>query len=109
MCTAIRLADTIKVWCLLGTGRRRSLGMACALTLLFGLSSALSPSFWWLLVLRSLSGAAAAGIAQAAFLLGTEPVGPSYRACVILAMGELSSEAFPHSRNVTGCALPAAS
>ena len=78
-------------------GRRRSLGMACALTLLFGLSSALSPSFWWLFVLRCLSGAAAAGVAQAAFLLGTEPVGPSWRAPVILAMGELLLRPFPGS------------
>lgn len=62
--------------------------MACALTVLLGLASALAPTFWWLFVLRTLAGAAAVGIAQAAFLLGTEPVGPSWRAPVILAMGE---------------------
>lgn len=38
------------------TGRRRTLGMACAMTALFGLCSALAPTYWWYLALRCMAG-----------------------------------------------------
>jgi MFS family permease len=72
---------------MLAAGRRRTLGMACAATLLFGVSSCAAPAFWYYFVLRCLCGAGSAGIAQAAFLLATEAVGPGWRATAVLGTG----------------------
>ena len=72
-------------------GRKRTLGVACAVTALTGMCSALAPSFWWYLIFRVFTGATVAGIMSASFLLSTEPVGPSYRGIAILSTGVCST------------------
>lgn len=69
------------------TGRRRTLGMACAMTALFGLCSALAPSYWWYLALRCMAGAGVTGITSTAFLLAVEPVGPAWKSVAVLGSG----------------------
>ncbi|EIE25628.1 hypothetical protein COCSUDRAFT_83635 [Coccomyxa subellipsoidea C-169] len=79
-------------------GRRRTLGMACATTALFGMCSALAPSYWWYLVLRCLAGAGVAGVSSTAFLLAVEPVGPAWRGVATLGSG--------YGAAAGGCLLP---
>lgn len=61
--------------------------MACAATALFGMCSALSPSYWWYLVLRCVAGAGVASVTSMAFLLAVEPVGPAWRGVAALGSG----------------------
>lgn len=63
------------------------MGIACAVTALSGMCSALAPSFWWYFVLRVCTGATVAGIIATSFLLSTEPVGPNCRGTAILSTG----------------------
>ena len=78
-------------WCAIQpgvcAGRRRTLGIASALTALSGMCSALAHSFWWYLAFRIFTGATVAGVIAASFLLSVEPVGPSYRGTAILSTG----------------------
>ncbi|CAA7394536.1 unnamed protein product [Spirodela intermedia] len=60
-------------------GRKGALTVVCALNAVFGLLTALSPSFWVYAVLRVLTGFSTGGIGLCAFVLATEPVGPSKR------------------------------
>lgn len=53
--------------------------VVCGLSAVFGLLTALSPSFWVYAVLRALTGFSAGGIGLCAFVLATEPVGASKR------------------------------
>ena len=78
-------------WCAMQpgvcAGRRRTLGIASALTALSGMCSALAHSFWWYLAFRTFTGATVAGVIAASFLLSVEPVGPNYRGSAILSTG----------------------
>ncbi|CAA6658335.1 unnamed protein product [Spirodela intermedia] len=56
-----------------------ALTVVCALNAAFGLLTALSPSFWVYAVLRVLTGFSTGGVGLCAFVLATEPVGPSKR------------------------------
>ncbi|XP_078436896.1 organic cation/carnitine transporter 4-like [Wolffia australiana] len=60
-------------------GRKGTLSLVCALNALFGLLTALSPSFWFYLVFRFLTGFSTGGVGLCAFVLATEPIGPSKR------------------------------
>ena len=69
-------------------GRKRTLGVSCAVTALSGMCSAVAPSFWWYFVFRVFTGATVAGIISTGVLLAVEPVGPTYRGTAILSTGE---------------------
>ena len=60
-------------------GRKGALLAVCALNALFGLLTALSPTFWVYTTLRLLTGFGTGGVGLCAFVLATEPVGPSKR------------------------------
>ncbi|CAL5219317.1 g1126 [Coccomyxa viridis] len=68
-------------------GRKRTLGVSCAVTALSGMCSAVAPSFWWYFVFRVFTGATVAGIISTSALLAVEPVGPNYRGTAILSTG----------------------
>ena len=75
--------------CTCPAGRKRTLGVSCAVTALSGICSAVAPSFWWYFVFRVFTGANVSGIISTSFLLATEPVGPGYRGAAILSTGVL--------------------
>ncbi|KAK9048403.1 hypothetical protein SSX86_032634 [Deinandra increscens subsp. villosa] len=60
-------------------GRKRSLMLVCILNIIFGLLTSLSPSYWTYVLLRLLTGFSSGGIGVCAFVLATEPIGPSKR------------------------------
>ncbi|CAK8535216.1 unnamed protein product [Lathyrus sativus] len=60
-------------------GRKRSLTVVCALSAIFGCLTTLSPNYWTYLLLRLLTGFSTGGVGLCAFVLATEPVGPSKR------------------------------
>ena len=60
-------------------GRKGALTILCALNAVFGLLTALSPTFWVYAVLRLLTGLSTGGLGLCAFVLATESVGPSKR------------------------------
>lgn len=60
-------------------GRKGSLTVVCVLNAVFGLLTALSPSYWVYAALRLLTGFSTGGVGLCAFVLATEPVGPSMR------------------------------
>ncbi|XP_022937003.1 organic cation/carnitine transporter 4-like [Cucurbita moschata] len=60
-------------------GRKRSLILVCILNTIFGCLTALSPSYWIYVLLRLLTGVSTAGNALCAFVLSTEPIGPTRR------------------------------
>ncbi|KAL4030216.1 hypothetical protein IC575_008452 [Cucumis melo] len=60
-------------------GRKRSLILVCILNTVFGCLTALSPSYWIYVLLRLLTGVSTAGNALCAFVLSTEPIGPTRR------------------------------
>ncbi|XP_078437080.1 organic cation/carnitine transporter 4-like [Wolffia australiana] len=60
-------------------GRKGTLTLVCTLNALFGLLTALSPSFWIYFLCRLLTGFSSGGVGLCAFVLATEPIGPSKR------------------------------
>ena len=60
-------------------GRKGTLHVVCFLNAIFGLLTALSPNYWVYMALRLLTGFSAGSVCLCAFVLATEPIGPSYR------------------------------
>lgn len=60
-------------------GRKGSLTVVCILNAIFGFLTAFSPGYWSYVVLRFLTGFSTGGVGLCAFVLATEPVGPSKR------------------------------
>ncbi|KAL0553771.1 hypothetical protein IC582_007675 [Cucumis melo] len=60
-------------------GRKRSLALVSSLNSIFGLLTAASPYYWTYVLLRSLTGISTGGNAVCAFVLATEPIGPTKR------------------------------
>ncbi|KAL9277784.1 hypothetical protein ACSQ67_024992 [Phaseolus vulgaris] len=60
-------------------GRKGSLTVVCALNTLFGCLTALSPNYWIYALLRLLTGFSSGGVGLTAFVLATEPIGPTKR------------------------------
>ncbi|KAL5737839.1 hypothetical protein ACOSP7_030600 [Xanthoceras sorbifolium] len=60
-------------------GRKGSLTIVCILNAIFGCLTALSPNYLTYLLLRVLTGFSTGGVGLCAFVLATEPVGPTKR------------------------------
>ncbi|KAI7734171.1 hypothetical protein M8C21_016388, partial [Ambrosia artemisiifolia] len=60
-------------------GRKGSLTVVCILNAVFGLLTSLSPNYLTYVLLRLLTGFSTGGVGLCAFVLATEPVGPSKR------------------------------
>lgn len=60
-------------------GRKGSLIVVCALNTIFGCLTAFSPNYWIYVLLRLLTGFSTGGVGLCAFVLATEPIGPSKR------------------------------
>lgn len=60
-------------------GRKGSLLVVCILNAIFGCLTALSPNYWIYVLFRFLTGCSTGGVGLCAFVLATEPVGPSKR------------------------------
>ncbi|WJX73471.1 Organic cation/carnitine transporter 4 [Trifolium repens] len=60
-------------------GRKGSLYVVCALNAIFGCLTAFSPNYWTYVLLRLLTGFSTGGVGLCAFVLATEPIGPSKR------------------------------
>lgn len=60
-------------------GRKGSLTAVCILNAVFGLLTSLSPNYLTYVLLRLLTGFSTGGVGLCAFVLATEPVGPSKR------------------------------
>ncbi|XP_022874750.1 organic cation/carnitine transporter 4-like [Olea europaea var. sylvestris] len=60
-------------------GRKGSLLVVCILNAIFGCVTALSPDYWTYALFRFLTGFSTGGVGLCAFVLATEPVGPSKR------------------------------
>ncbi|KAI4333789.1 hypothetical protein L6164_018551 [Bauhinia variegata] len=60
-------------------GRKGSLSAVCLLNTIFGCLTALSPNYWTYALLRLLTGFSTGGVGLCAFVLATEPVGPTKR------------------------------
>ncbi|KOM49900.1 hypothetical protein LR48_Vigan08g072700 [Vigna angularis] len=60
-------------------GRKGSLTVVCALNTIFGTLTAFSPSYSFYIFFRFLTGCSTGGVGLCAFVLATEPVGPSSR------------------------------
>ncbi|KAJ7948513.1 Organic cation/carnitine transporter like [Quillaja saponaria] len=60
-------------------GRKGSLIVVCILNTIFGCLTALSPDYWSYVLLRFLTGFSTGGVGLCAFVLSTEPVGPTKR------------------------------
>ncbi|KAK2369757.1 organic cation/carnitine transporter [Trifolium repens] len=60
-------------------GRKGSLTVVCALNAIFGCLTAFSPNYWTYVLLRVLTGFSTGGVGLCAFVLATEPIGPSKR------------------------------
>ncbi|KAL5548203.1 hypothetical protein UlMin_003434 [Ulmus minor] len=60
-------------------GRKGSLTVVCILNTIFGCLTALSPNYWFYLLLRLLTGFSTGGVGVCAFVLATEPIGPTKR------------------------------
>ncbi|KAI3702921.1 hypothetical protein L6452_28675 [Arctium lappa] len=60
-------------------GRKGSLTVVCVLNAAFGLLTSLSPNYLTYTLLRLLTGFSTGGVGLCAFVLATEPVGPSSR------------------------------
>ncbi|KAG9454279.1 hypothetical protein H6P81_007183 [Aristolochia fimbriata] len=63
-------------------GRKGSLITVCVLNLVFGLLTSTAPGYWFYFLLRLLTGVSTGGVGLCAFVLSTEPVGPSKRGAV---------------------------
>ncbi|KAH0460366.1 hypothetical protein IEQ34_011029 [Dendrobium chrysotoxum] len=66
-------------------GRKGVLTLTCFLLTVFSLLTAFSPSFFIYSFLRFLSGLSTGGVGLSAFVLATEPVGPSFRAAAAMS------------------------
>lgn len=53
--------------------------MVCALNAIFGCLTAFSPNYWTYVLLRLLTGFSSGGVGLCAFVLATEPIGPTKR------------------------------
>ncbi|XP_051218818.1 organic cation/carnitine transporter 4-like [Lolium perenne] len=60
-------------------GRKGALQVVCFLNAVFGLLTALSPNYWAYAALRLLTGFSTGSVGISAFVLATEPIGPSRR------------------------------
>ncbi|KAK4750633.1 hypothetical protein SAY87_004115 [Trapa incisa] len=60
-------------------GRKGSLTVVCILNATSGCLTALSPNYWIYCLLRILTGFSTGGVGLCAFVLATEPIGPSKR------------------------------
>lgn len=60
-------------------GRKGSLTVVCILNTIFGILTAFAPDYFTYLLLRLLTGFSTGGVGLCAFVLATEPVGPSKR------------------------------
>ncbi|XP_071730188.1 organic cation/carnitine transporter 4-like [Rutidosis leptorrhynchoides] len=60
-------------------GRKGSLTVVCILNAIFGMLTSLSPNYLIYVLLRFLTGFSTGGVGLCAFVLATEPVGPSKR------------------------------
>ncbi|XP_022142755.1 organic cation/carnitine transporter 4-like, partial [Momordica charantia] len=60
-------------------GRKGSLTVVCILNAIFGISTAFSPNYWIYTLLRFLTGFSTGGVGLCAFVLATEPIGPTKR------------------------------
>ncbi|KAM6580400.1 hypothetical protein CsatA_004174 [Cannabis sativa] len=60
-------------------GRKGSLTIVCLLNAIFGCITALTPDYITYLLLRFLTGFSTGGVGLCAFVLATEPIGPSRR------------------------------
>ncbi|KAH6756775.1 organic cation/carnitine transporter4 [Perilla frutescens var. hirtella] len=60
-------------------GRKGSLLVVCILNAIFGCLTALSPNYFTYALLRLLTGCSTGGVGLCAFVLATEPIGPSKR------------------------------
>ncbi|CAA2968923.1 organic cation carnitine transporter 4-like [Olea europaea subsp. europaea] len=60
-------------------GRKGSLLVVCIMNAIFGCLTALSPAYWTYALLRLLTGFSTGGVGLCAFVLATEPVGPTMR------------------------------
>ncbi|RCV35562.1 hypothetical protein SETIT_7G249900v2 [Setaria italica] len=60
-------------------GRKGSLQVVCVLNATFGLLTALAPNYWAYAALRLLTGFSTGSVGVLAFVLATEPIGPSRR------------------------------
>ncbi|GLT83461.1 hypothetical protein SLE2022_017490 [Rubroshorea leprosula] len=60
-------------------GRRGSLRLVCILNTIFGCLTAFAPDYFTYLLLRLLTGFSTGGVGLCAFVLATEPVGPTKR------------------------------
>ncbi|KZV37954.1 Organic cation transporter [Dorcoceras hygrometricum] len=60
-------------------GRKGSLMMVCILNAIFGCLTALSPDYYTYALFRLLTGFSTGGVGLCAFVLATEPVGPTKR------------------------------
>ncbi|KAG5120189.1 hypothetical protein AAZX31_12G204700 [Glycine max] len=60
-------------------GRKGSLTVVCAMNTIFGFLTALSPNYWIYVLLRLLTGLSSGGVGLTAFVLATEPIGPTKR------------------------------
>ncbi|VFQ58627.1 unnamed protein product [Cuscuta campestris] len=63
-------------------GRKGSLTIVCIMNAIFGVATAFSPNYWVYAVLRLLSGFSTGGTGLCAFVLSTEPIGPTKRGLV---------------------------
>ncbi|KAL1299367.1 hypothetical protein HN51_043813 [Arachis hypogaea] len=60
-------------------GRKGSLMVVCALNAIFGCLTAFSPNYWIYVIFRLLTGFSTGGVGLCAFVLATEPIGPTKR------------------------------
>nr|XP_043622551.1 organic cation/carnitine transporter 4-like [Erigeron canadensis] len=60
-------------------GRKGALMIVCVLNVIFALLTSVSPNYWTYVLLRLLNGFSSGGVGVCAFVLATEPVGPSKR------------------------------
>ncbi|KAG0469844.1 hypothetical protein HPP92_016544 [Vanilla planifolia] len=66
-------------------GRKGALTLSSSLNATFGILTAFSPAFWSYAALRFLTGLSTGGVGLSAFVLATEPVGPTRRASVAMS------------------------
>ncbi|GLJ54603.1 hypothetical protein SUGI_1173020 [Cryptomeria japonica] len=72
-------------------GRKGCLTMVCAANAVLGILTAMSANYWVYLSLRLLTGICTGGVGLCAFVLATEPVGPSKRGPVGMSVFYLFS------------------